>query len=268
MPVHHQLDRPEIVRAMFHPRQTAKSPAPPGARDIDIPVDKDVQIGCRLFTAHKDAPIILYFHGNGETVPDHDDIGPYYTGQNLNFLVTDYRGYGWSGGTPSAGSMIGDGRTIYRAAREWLAQNGYTGKLLVMGRSLGSACAIDLAAEYGPEIDGLIIESGFAETIPLAVNLGIDLAAMGLTEEDGFNNIPKIGRVTSPTLILHGQRDTLIPLWQAQKLHVASGARHKELQIVPGADHNTVIMVGGMLYFETIRRFADRAAGAHRRRNR
>lgn len=260
-----KLDRPEILRVIFYPRQTGRSPAPAGSQDIDIPVDDHVLIGCRLFPAQKDSPVILYFHGNGETVPDHDDIGPYYTGQNLNFLVADYRGYGWSGGTPSVGTMIGDCRIVYRKAREWLAHEGYTGKLLVMGRSLGSACAIDLAAEYPAEIDGLIIESGFAETIPLAANLGIDLTAMGLTEDDGFNNIAKIARFSRPTLILHGQRDTLIPLEQAQKLHIASGARHKELQIVPGADHNTVIMTGGMLYFETIRRFANKAAGIHRR---
>lgn len=261
----HKLDRPEILRVFFHPRRTPEGPVPPGSQNIDVSVDTAVRIGCRLFAAQKDAPVILFFHGNGETVADHDDLGPYYTGRELNFLVADYRGYGWSGGTPSVGNMIGDGRIIYRRIREWLKENGYTGSFLVMGRSLGSTCAIDLAAEFGDEVEGLIIESGFAETIPLAANLGIDLPAMGLTETDGFNNIAKIERVTRPILILHGQRDSLIPLGQAQKLHAAAGAKSKELQIVPGADHNTVIMTGGMLYFETIRRFADKVAGTERR---
>lgn len=266
MPALHKLDRPEILRVIFYPRQTERNPAPPGAQDIDFTVDKDVRIGCRLFAAQKDDPVILYFHGNGETVADYDEIGPFYTGRNLNFLIADYRGYGWSGGTPSVGTMIGDGRIIYRKAREWLTENGYTGNFLVMGRSLGSTNAIDLAAAYGDKIDGLIIESGFAETLPLAANLGINLSTMGLTEEDGFNNIRKIGKVSKPILILHGQRDSLIPLGQAQKLHAAAGAKYKELQIVPGADHNSVIMTGGMLYFETIRRFADKAAGTDQRR--
>lgn len=264
----HTLDRPEILRVIFHPRRSAEDPAPAGSQNINISVDTDVRIGCRLFAAQKDDPVILFFHGNGETVADYDDIGPYYSGQGLNFLVADYRGYGWSGGTPSVGDMIGDGRIIYRRVREWLKENGYTGSFLMMGRSLGSACAIDLAAEYGEEIEGLIIESGFAETIPLAANLGIDLPAMGLTEDDGLNNMARIERVTRPILILHGQRDSLIPLGQAQKLHAAAGAKHKELQIVPGAGHNTVIMKGGMLYFETIRRFADKAAGTERRQRR
>jgi uncharacterized protein len=268
VPALHKLDRPEILRVIFYPRQTERNPAPPGARDIDFSVDQDIRIGCRLYAAEKDAPVIFYFHGNGEIVADHDDLGPFYTDQSLNFLVCDYRGYGWSGGSPSVGAIIGDGRVLYEKTRKWLAENGYTGSFLVMGRSLGSANAIDLAAEYSDEIDGLIIESGFAETLPLAANLGIDLSAMGLTEEDGFNNIGKIEKVTKPILILHGQTDSLIPLGQAQKLHSAAGAKYKELQIVPGADHNSMVATGGKLYFQTIRRFAAKAAGTDERRPR
>jgi len=263
MPEPHALDRPEILRALFHPQQTGRSEPPAGALNLDLPMDDGVIIGCRLFTAAKDAPLILFFHGNGETVPDYDDIGPHYTARQINFLVADYRGYGWSGGKPSASSMIRDGRIIYRAVRQWLQDNGYSGKLLVMGRSLGSACAIDLTAANNAEISGLLIESGFAETIPLARTLGIDLAALGLAEKDCFNNIGKIEKVTKPTYILHGQRDTLIPLRQAEMLHAACGARSKELQIVPGADHNSLLAVAGMLYFQEIKRFVDKITGAN-----
>ena len=261
MPAPQKLDRPEILQQLFYPRHTGHPAPPGGAQDIDIPVADKVVIGCRLFTASKDAPIILYFHGNGETVPDYDDIGPLYTGQNLNFLIADYRGYGWSSGHPSASTMITDGRIVYQETKKWLTTNGYTGTIFVMGRSLGSANAIDLAAKYNDEISGLIIESGFADTIPLALTLGIDLAAMGLSEDDCFNNAQKIELATIPTFILHGQRDSLIPVWHAEKLHSNSGARSKELQIIPGADHNTMIMVGGIMYFEAIKRFIDKITG-------
>lgn len=262
MPELHALDRPDILRVLFHPQQTGRNQPPAGAQDLDLPMADGVMIGCRLFTAAKEAPLILFFHGNGETVPDYDDIGPLYAALQINFLVADYRGYGWSGGHPAVSSMLRDGRTIYLAVRQWQRDNGYSGKVLVMGRSLGSASAIDLAAEYDAEISGLIIESGFAETIPLAKTLGIDLAALGLAEKDGFNNLGRIEKVSKPTFILHGQQDTLIPLWQAQKLHAACGARSKELQIVPRADHNTLLAVAGMLYFQEIKRFVDKVTGA------
>lgn len=263
-----KIDRPDILSVLFYPRKSIKSAPPEGAINIDIQVAEDVTIGSRLFTADKEAPIILFFHGNGEVVPDYDDIGPIYTKLGINFLITDYRGYGWSSGTPTASTMIDDGRIIYEKITKWLADNGYTGKLFVMGRSMGSSSAIDLAEQYQETLAGLIIESGFAETVPLAMTLGIDLTALGISEEDGFNNADKISSVTIPTFILHGQRDTLIPLWQAQKLHAACGAKSKELQVVPGADHNTIIAVAGMLYFEAIKGYIDKQTGASNWRKR
>jgi len=255
------MDRPEILRFLFHPRATARTTAPAGTMDFDIPVAPDVTIGCRLFAADKDAPVILFFHGNGEIVADYDDIGPYYQQQGLNFLVTDYRGYGWSTGSPTSSTMLTDARILYEDLLKKLRANGFTGSVFIMGRSLGSACAIDLAALHNDETGGLIIESGFAETLPLARTLGIDTDQLGITEEDTFDNSRKMEAVTKPTFILHGQRDNLIPLRQAEKLMAASGARSKELQIIPGADHNSLIAVGGMLYFQAIKQFINKVEG-------
>lgn len=268
MPDLHGMDRPEILQILFHPRSEPKSPAPAQSRDIDIAVASDAVIGCRLFTAAKEAPTILFFHGNGEIVQDYNEIGPLYAGQGLNFLVTDYRGYGWSTGRPSVSALLGDAHILYREFNRWLPEHGYTGKLFIMGRSLGSACAIEIAAAYNKDINGLIIESGFAESMPLAETLGLDPAAMGLTEEDGFNNAQKIASVTKPTFILHGLRDTLIPVWQAEKLHAACAARSKELQVIPGAEHNTMIAVGGALYFQAIKRYIDQVTGENDWRSR
>jgi len=263
-----KLDQPHILSVLFHPQKIAKPAPPEGATNIDIRVAEGVTIGSRLFTADREAPIILFFHGNGEIVPDYDDIGPIYTKLGINFLIADYRGYGWSSGTPTASTLINDGRIIYEKITKWLADNSYTGKLFVMGRSMGSSSAIDIAKEYPDNLSGLIIESGFAETIPLAMTLGIDLIALGISEEDGFNNASKISSVSIPTFILHGQEDSLIPLWQAQRLHAACGAKSKELQIVPGADHNTIIAVAGMLYFQAIKVYIDKVTGASNWRNR
>lgn len=255
------MDRPEILRFLFHPRATARTTPPEGTVDFDIPVAPDVTIGCRLFAADKDAPVILFFHGNGEIVADYDDIGPYYQQQALNFLITDYRGYGWSTGTPTSSTMLADARVLYEDLLKKLRADGYTGSLFLMGRSLGSACAIELAALHNDEIAGLIIESGFAETLPLARTLGINTDQLGITEEDTFDNSRKMESITKPTFILHGQLDNLIPLRQAEKLMAASGARSKELQIIPGADHNTLIAVGGMLYFQAIKQFINKVDG-------
>lgn len=259
-PIEHPMDHPAIQKILFHPRSIARNSPPQGATDIDIEVEPGVTLGCRLFTADPQAPTLLFFHGNGEIVSDYDTIGPLYVEQGMNFLVTDYRGYGWSTGSPSYSTFLPDCHKVYDKALLYLQEQGYSSKLFLMGRSLGSACALELAFTHNEAMSGLIIDSGFAQTLPLAQTLGADIT--GIQEEETFNNAWKIRSVTKPTLLLHGQQDTLIPLWQAEQLHAESGARTKELQIVPGADHNSLIARGGMQYFLVIRRFVDQITGA------
>ncbi len=264
------MDSPEVQRILFHPRRVMRTDLPTGAEDIDIDIEVEpgVKIGCRLFTAGKEKPTILFFHGNGEIISDYDLIGPAYARHNLNLLVTDYRGYGWSDGSPSFSNLLADSHVLYAKLKQFLSDNGYSPTLFIMGRSLGSAAAIELAEAYNDEINGLIIESGFADTLPLAETLGADLTKTDITEEQTFNNGGKIKNVTKPTFLLHGQRDVLIPLWQAEKLHAESGARSKELQVVPGADHNSLISVGGEYYFQAIRQFVEQVTGTSDWRNR
>ena len=262
MTTQNPLDTLEARQHLFYPRTSTKTDPPAGAVNIDVEVEPGITIGCRLFTADKKSPTILFFHGNGEIVSDYDDIGPMYVQHNINLLVIDFRGYGWSDGIPSASSLLADSRVLYEKLKQYLADNGYSPLLFIMGRSLGSASAIEIASVYNDEIKGLIIESGFAETLPLARTLGINPTVLSnLSEEQTFNNGGKISSVTSPTFLLHGQLDTLIPLWQAEKLHAECGARSKELQVVPGADHNSLIAVGGMYYFQAIQQFVDRVSG-------
>lgn len=256
-----KLDQPEILAAIFHPRHSLKSPPPAGTVDLGIQVDEGIRLGARFHLGDAAGPNILFFHGNGEIVADYDFIGPSYAEQGLNLLAVDYRGYGKSGGTPTVTNMMGDAHIVLEEVREWLTGAGHTGPLIIMGRSLGSAPAVELAATHQDEIDGLIIESGFATTLPLLVNLGVDVQALGLTEKHGFNNVRKIEKFTKPTLIIHAQNDQIIPVDNIWLLHAQCAARHKDLQIVPKADHNTIILQTGRLYFETIKRFTYKITG-------
>jgi alpha-beta hydrolase superfamily lysophospholipase len=257
-----KLDCPEFLSHIFYPQSEPVTPLPPGAKDISFEMEPGVQIGCRFYLTDQAAPSILYFHGNGETVGDHDSIGPQYNEVGINLLVTDYRGYGWSSGQPSVTTMFSDGRILFQETVKWLREQGYTGALFLMGRSLGSACAIDLAAKFSDEIKGLIIESGFADTLPLARSLGLDVDKYDIDEKECFNNSAKIALVTKPTFILHAARDEMIPAVEAEKLQSFCGAKNKEFQVVPGADHNSIMAVAGRLYFQAIKQFIDKITGA------
>ena len=256
------LDQPEILSRLFYPRSEPKTRLPAGAVDVNFEVESGVVLGCRFHIHDTAAPSIIYFHGNGEIVCDHDEIGREYMDIGCNFLVMSYRGYGWSSGTPTVEAMFNDGEKLFQQTIAWLKKEGCTGPLFLMGRSLGSACAIDIAFSRGDTVKGLIIESGFADTLPLLEVLGISPEKTGLREEECFGNREKIASVKIPTLILHGARDQLIPASEAEKLQANSGARNKQFLLVPGADHNTMISTAGRMYFQTIRHFIDTLTGA------
>ena len=257
--MYQKLDHPSVTEVLFHPRRDDRTMLNPEVPSLAILVADGVRIGCRLHLCQQDdAPNIIFFHGNGETAGDYDDIGPQYVEHGINFLVTDYRGYGASDGTPNVSSMMEDCLTLFDGLKDFLRQEGKTGPLLVMGRSLGSAVAIEIAYRKGDDIAGLIVESGFSHTMPLLLRLGLDPADLQIDEQDGFLNVHKIMQITRPSLFLHAQFDQLIPLTDAEILQAQSAARSKEFQVVPGADHNSILEVAGIRYFVAIRRFIDK----------
>jgi uncharacterized protein len=251
------FDHPEINNFIFHPRPDFSPSAPPGAEDYLFPVEPGIHIGVRFYLSDPAGPHLVFFHGNGEIAADYDEVAPFYHPFGLNLLVVDYRGYGKSQGRPTVGTLLSDALSVFDQAYEVLREGGRTGPVLVMGRSLGSAPAIEVAGKRQERLSGMIIESGFAQALPLLERLGIPVEALGLKEEDGFGNARKIAHITKPTLILHARFDELIPLSEADLLLKNSGARRKELIIVPGAGHNDIMARGGHLYFETIARFAN-----------
>ncbi|MEI6125293.1 MAG: alpha/beta fold hydrolase [Pseudomonadota bacterium] len=227
-----KLDNPEILQYIFHPRKEAFSAPPRNAVDYVIPVGEGVRISCRFYLAGKEAPCILFFHGNGEVVGDYDDIGPRYNSYGISLLAVDYRGYGQSTGVPGVTSMLQDCHSIFNEIRRWLKVQGRIGPLFVMGRSLGSASALELASTYQAEIEGLIIESGFASTIPLLNFLGADTRAHGITEADALRHKEKIKRCAKPTLIVHAEFDQFIPLSDARALLELSPALKEQLRLI------------------------------------
>ena len=251
------LDRPEVLMFLFHPRKLA---GPVGDstrfREVRIPVEDDVAIGARFHMAHASGPTILFFHGNGEIVADYDDIGPLFSRLGLNLMAVDYRGYGISDGSPTVAAMMGDCHRILEFCEAWKVENGYSGPMIAMGRSLGSASVLELAAACPERIDGLIVESGFAWAGPLLRRLGVDPDRIGFDESAGFANVDKIQRFDKPTLIIHAEFDHIIPFNDGQALFNASAAGEKELVMIPGANHNDIFMRGLDSYLGAVSRLA------------
>jgi len=250
------LDRPEILQFVFYPRRDWTT-APPGAADYMVPVEENVRISCRFYPVGPEAPTLLYFHGNGEVASDHDWIAPIYNRQGISLFVADYRGYGRSDGRPSFSAMTRDAHTILRLFQEIRQAEHYDGPVFVMGRSLGSHSALELAAHHASELRGVIIESGLSSPSRLLRFLPGGFDAQEAIEDFERASIERIRSITLPILIMHGEWDSIVPLEQALVLHENVGSRDRRLLIVPRAEHNDIMLVGHEAYFGNISLFVQ-----------
>jgi pimeloyl-ACP methyl ester carboxylesterase len=231
------LDLPEILIGLFHPRPEYGSIVKSAnAIDVSIPVEGNIRVAGRFYMTGKSAP--------------NNSMG-------INFVVVDYRGYGRSTGRPTVAAMMTDCRAIFQFTKEWLGENGYGGTFIVMGRSLGSASALELINRHKELINGLVLESSFANTGTLLEFLGVNASAIGLREEYGFRNLDKIRAWDKKTLIIHAEFDQFFPISEGQALYDACPSLNKTLLKIPDANHNDIFMRGFDAYMEAVKALTE-----------
>jgi alpha-beta hydrolase superfamily lysophospholipase len=247
-----RLDRPDVLRVLFYPRRDA---SPDDEQTVRFWINEDIEIGGKIHPAAENAPLILLFHGNGEIAADYDFIASLYNEIGISLMIADYRGYGKSGGTPTASTLLNDAIEVFRSVGAVLSERKMKPeKLFVMGRSLGSAPALEIASRAGDKISGLIIESGFVDTLALIERVGGPRLSHLNEEGCGFNNIAKIKRVNVPALVIHGEEDFIIPMEEGELLFRSCGSKKKEFLSIPGAGHNDLLMRDRRGYFGAIRK--------------
>lgn len=225
------FDDPRFNASLFFPTKRPLRPAP-GARDLWVDVE-----GARLHLRAHDAPgaavTLLLFHGNGETVPDYDQAAPAFADVGAALAVVDYRGYGASTGAPTLRGCLADALPTLDAL---LA--AVTGPVVVMGRSLGGGCAAELAQTARPRVVGYVFESAPGDVLGILRRRGVHLDALSEDDAAVFCPLRKLARCETPALVLHGARDSLIPLSEGEASLAALGASQKSLAVVPDAGHN------------------------------
>lgn len=251
MSCYYLLDEPLILRNAFFPRRGLRR-CPENAFDFQISADADISLHCRFYSRGHDFPTILFFHGNGEIVSDYDGFARFYNAAGANLAVAEYRGYGDSSGTPTFTALLSDAHVIFEALKKELAGRKYSLELYIMGRSLGSVSALELAAARTGEFKGLIIESGFVCASRIARRLGFSHEILEPLEEECRQ---KIQSIRAPALIIHGEEDNLVPLTEAEAIYSLLKTDEKKLAIIPYADHNSLIFEGEEEYFSSIAAF-------------
>jgi len=165
-------------------------------------------------------------------------------------LIIDYRGYGRSEGKPDEAGLYRDAQ----AAWDFVIHDKSVAeqRVVIFGRSLGGAVAIDLAWRPSVKPAGLIIESSFT-SVPDMVRHMIAIMPRLLVRTK-MDSLSKITGVTVPKLFIHSRADEIIPYDQGRRLYDAAG-EPKQFYTLDTAGHNETEMVGGEPYFNTLHTF-------------
>ena len=178
-------------------------------------------------------PTILYFHGNAGEMGDRPLRFNYYHARGFGVAYVSYRGYGGSTGSPSEAGLVADATAAY----DWLIAKGVEpSKIALLGESLGSGVAVQLAAKR--EVGALALEAPYTSTVEVAAKIYWWLPVHALMK-DQFKSIDFIAAVVAPLLVVHGDQDELIPVEFGKRLFAAAN-QPKELEVVPGFGHDVL----------------------------
>ena len=248
------INKKEILNSIFFPR---KSHLKKSELDHIVSVEEGVGVGVRFYLKSSRFDNIIFFHGNAELAEEYADIAPMYHAQAINLIVVDYRGYGLSDGAPTKENLLSDASKIFNYTLKYLSDKKFNGKKIVMGRSLGSASAWEIASKCDYLLDGCIIESGFCTEIPIFNLWGISPDSIDFELSDGFNSLSKIKEYEKPLLVIHAKLDHIVPFSEGELAYRSAGSENKKILVVESANHNNIIYCIGDEYFKDIRGFID-----------
>ena len=198
---------------MYHPETFRTPPPVAGLFDVQELV-LDTADGEKVIVWYappkRDLPLVLYFHGNAGALRYRADRFRTLTDDGYGLVALSYRGYGGSTGSPSEVGMIADAQAAYAFAARVPAE-----RIVVFGESLGTGVAVALAATQ--RVGRLILQAPFTSAVDIGARAYWYLPVR-LLMKDPFRSDQRIGQVTAPLLVLHGERDQVVPIAIGERL--------------------------------------------------
>lgn len=241
---------------IYHPHDETPDPAAYGVPEMQV-VFLDTADGLTLRSWYRPnadrRPTIVYFIGNGGHIGHRADKVRPYLDAGYGVLLAGYRGYGGNEGSPSEAGLFADGE----AALAFLEAQGVDrASVVVYGESLGTAVAVQLAgrAGGGPRFGAVVLEAPFTSMADAAAYHYPYVPARYLVR-DRYDSLSRIGGLSAPLLVVHGEDDRTVPPAQGRRLFAAAPAP-KQHAWIAGAGHNDLYDHGAAA---VILRFIDEA---------
>ncbi len=200
-------------------------------------------------TPAEERPVVLWCHGNAGNITHRAENLLLLARSGLAVFIFDYRGYGQSDGKPSEKGLYFDADAAYAHLTD---ERGIPpDRIIAFGRSLGAGVALDLALRR--PVAGLIMESAF-RSIPAMASVQFPVLPLGPLVRSRFDNEARIGGLGVPLLMLHGDRDEIVPFEQGRAVFDSAPAP-KTWYTISGAGHNDTYAAGGREYLDAFASF-------------
>ena len=194
-------------------------------------------------SATSPGPAVVYAHGNGELIDHHTQWITAYTDLGVSVLLVEYRGYGRSDGSPTQAAITNDFGWAYKQLL--FRPEVDPSRIIFHGRSIGGGVACSLATRHEPA--ALILQSTFTSAKAMAAKFWFPPFLI----LDAYRNDHLLETYPGPVLLMHGNRDTLIPITHSKKLDaIAADSRLVEFE----CNHNDMPLTS-KAFRQTIRTF-------------
>jgi fermentation-respiration switch protein FrsA (DUF1100 family) len=222
-----------------------------GVREAMLQTEDGLSLLSWYLPAQPGRPVIVYFHGNGGHIGYRAERLLRFAREGFGVLMVEYRGYGGNPGTPSETGFYTDGR----AALAFLDREGVTpNRLVLYGESLGSGVAVALAAER--QVAAVILEAPPTSVAEVA-QCHFRFVPASRMVTDRFDSLSRIRKVKAPILVLHGERDRVVPIRYGRTL-LDAAPEPKEGWFAPEAGHEDLARYGSL---DVVVAFIDRRLG-------
>ena len=229
-------------RLLYRPRSTRPALddlAALGVREIELTTADGLNLLAWYIPPRPGRPVILYFHGNGGHIGYRGERLRRFSREGYGVLLAEYRGYGGNPGVPCEKGLFADGA----AALDFLERCRIAAERIVLwGESLGSGVAVYLAATRA--IAALVLEAPFT-SVAACAQRRYPFVPAALLLHDRFDSMSRIARVTAPLLVLHGERDRVVPVRHGRAL-LAAATAPKEGWFSRGGSHENLAQFGAL----------------------